>query len=91
MYKRSQIVLFALTCALATLGAAQAGASPKRQAAATPSISGLSPDTIAPLTANECERLGGTTNLNERCGTGMQCTVVKPNGDRFNLCIHEAN
>ena len=89
MHQQNKVVLFALACALTTMVAGHANAGTKKQAAVTPSISGNVPGTMAPLTELECERLGGTVDLSSRCDSIFQCTVVKPNGDKFTICINE--
>ncbi len=51
------------------------------------------PKTIrpAPLTAQECERLGGavTGNGDPTCKTNSRCKMTLPNGDLRSVCIDE--
>lgn len=49
--------------------------------------------TMAPLTASECERLGGTVNdLDTNCrATGTSCTTKTLNNGTHTACITEAN
>lgn len=82
------------TCCALALAAAMALAIPAEAASKKKSFNngaetpGMS---MAPLTASECERLGGEVYSNADCkGTGKSCFVsTRKNGDHW-VCIDEA-
>jgi hypothetical protein len=48
--------------------------------------------TMAPLTASECERLGGDVIRTSNCkGTGKACSVNTLDNGQHMICINEAN
>lgn len=44
---------------------------------------------MAPLTAGECKRLGGTVSTNKKCKQGKDCTVSHLNGAMHTICVDE--
>ena len=91
MYHRSKVILISTFCALALLPAELANTAPRKQSAPGATVTGVAPDTLAPLTALECERMGGRTTEDPKCEAySLRCTIIKPNGDRHSMCVNEA-
>lgn len=84
----------ALSLAIAALAVAALSALPADALAKKKGVAGgadLPRSTMAPLTAGECERLGGQVYDNPSCKkTGKSCFVsTLNNGDHW-LCVNEA-
>lgn len=83
--------IFMTRCALvlallAPLGTAEAGS--KRIGAASTGQE-LPASQMAPLTAGECKRLGGTVSTDKNCKTGKDCTTFVLGGSTHSVCIDE--
>ena len=84
------LILSAVTIASSLIIPAEA-ASKKKGAAATGADAPMS--TTAPLTASECERLGGDVNTvgTDLCKGGKACTTNTLDNGIHTVCITEAN
>lgn len=84
---RLSIAMLALAAMMTAIPAEAAGK--KKGAANGAETPGQS---MAPLTAGECERLGGSISSNPKCkGTGKQCFVSTLDNGDHSMCIDEAN
>ena len=91
MNLRIPTLILAAAMVASSLSIPAESSSKKKAAAASGASTPMS--TMAPLTASECERLGGdvTTVGADLCKGGKACTTSTLNNGIHKVCITEAN
>ena len=91
MYHRIPTLMLTAVIMASSLIIPAEAAGKKKGVAATGADASMS--TMAPLTASECERLGGDVNTvgTDLCKGGKACTTSTLDNGIHTVCINEAN